>query len=155
MVRETEDSSSHSRNNCEHKLSLTFFAEQHKQWFAKPESRHDTRSAITMALPGSSKPPAVKSAHKLTSWLNQTHTHTSGEQTRESFNKNTTIRFENAAGESGEFTCLQPKWKKSVEEERGWEGEDRLEGGEEEDLKQEENVWEEKDQIWQIKFIHH
>lgn len=108
-----------------------------------------------MALPGSSKPPAVKSAHKLTSWLN--HTHTSGEQTRDWFNKDTTIRFENAAGESGEFTCFQPKLKKSVKESRGWEGVDRLEGEEEEeeDLKREENVWEEKDQIWQIKFMHH
>ena len=69
--------------------------------------------------------------------------------------------YTNAAGE---FTCFQPKWKESEEEEGGWEGESTeeekeeeavqkdeavVEVEEEEDLKQEENVLkEEEDQIY-------
>ena len=51
----------------------------------------------------------------------------------------------------GEFTCLQPKWKESEEEEWGWKGESM-----EEEEEEEENVLkEEEDQIYQMKSTQH
>ena len=50
-------------------------------------------------------------------WLPIGSTQPSGAQTHDCFNVDTTIRFKHYKNATSEFTCLQPKWKESDEEE--------------------------------------